>query len=172
MVRGFSVCRSPASRSDWLHRFSGESYGRSRSCRLSGRVVFHGSCPVEGSPQALIPVAGLSRDSMSRTHVRVSGRETCVLIARSKRDFAIVLRPEAIGTALPAVAARQPLTRDLRASLASVRLGGLTRLYRRPHSSDSSMHLRISKFLTAVVASILPAARAARVDVMQALRSD
>ena len=61
MVRGLSVCPSPASRSDWLRRFSGEFYGRSRACRFSGRLVLHGSCPVEGSPQAVRPIGLAAR---------------------------------------------------------------------------------------------------------------
>ena len=75
--------------------------------------------------------------------------EICVLIARPKINLAIVLRPQS-----GAVALRADMVRDLRGSLASVRLGGLTRWYRR-HSSDSSiMHLRFSKFLSLVGTTI------------------
>jgi len=78
--------------------------------------------------------------------------EIRVLIPRSKINLAIALHPESVGSILPA-----DLDGDLRLSPASVRLGGLTRLYLR-HSSDSSiMHLRFSMLLAQVAASIFTA---------------
>src|ERR1035441_5455662 len=48
-----SLCCRPASRTDRLYRFPGESYGGSCTCRFSGCFVCHGSYPVESSPQFL-----------------------------------------------------------------------------------------------------------------------